>query len=546
MLVLLPAFLLILTSVGILIARWLHLPHAYGYTWLGASVMTLITWGLLLYQRWNPPAGFSIYGWRPVEGLVAQLTFQLDTVSWSYSFALVSLVLAVILTASARLDVSIPEAWASSLAITGAGLLAVLATTPLTLVLTWTVIDIAETALLLRSSDQTGQARQVIIAFSARVLGTASVIWAMLVSFRQGQVLSLTQVVPQAGIFLLIGAGLRLGVVPLYFPYSREVRMRRGVGTILRLVSPAVALPLLSRLPAAVASPDLAPFLLMFTALGSLYGSAMWLFSSDELNGRPYWLIALAGMAVGGAIRGHPEATVAWGVALVAAGGTLMLYSNRKWQIRFIPLLAFIGLTGLPYTPAASGWNALVVPPVNALDLVYIAAHSLLLIGFLRHTLRPGPNLSGAERWAQVMYPFGLFIPAISFWLTEILGRQGSLTMGVWWASILSTLLAVAGYAAMIRFERQPEPTAASVPHSRIDPIIHRVRWWILLAQRIGRGLSIILRLDWFYDLFFKIYTLLQHIIMFITAILEGAGGMLWVILLVVLIITVLRPGAKP
>jgi hypothetical protein len=551
MLVLLPVFILILAASGILILSWIRPRYGYGYAWLGASSLAMVTWVLLLVMRWRTPAPFSIASWQSSKTLLEALNFQLDGVSWSYSFAMVSLVLTVVLTASARMNTSIPVSWAGSLAISGVALLAILATTPLALILAWTVIDLVELALLLRSSDQTRQAQQVVLSFSIRVLGTLSVILAMLVSQSQGGPLSLAQVNPESGIFLLIGAGLRLGVVPLYLPYRQEVRMRRGLGTILRLVAPATALPLLSRLPATVAPPQYAPYFLLFTALASLYGGAMWLFSTDELNGRPYWLIALAGMSVGGVIRGHPEATISWGVALIIAGGTLFLYSSRTRRLNYIPLVALLGLTGLPFTPAASGWGGLVVPPFNALDIVYMAAHSLVLMGFARHAMRPAAESPRMERWAEAMYPLGLLILTVSYWVIGLIGWKGSIAVGTWWAAVISTIAAVGGAILLQRMEHLPEDPATplpAAPRGRIAPqaVVARLRWWVILSQRIGRGLSVILRLDWFYELFFLVYNLVQQIILFFTAILEGAGGMLWVILLLVIFVTLVGGGGKP
>ncbi len=41
---------------------------------------------------------------------------------------------------------------------------------------------------------------------------------------------------PQAGLLLIVAAGLRLGVLPVHLPYNSESSLRRGLGTMLRLV----------------------------------------------------------------------------------------------------------------------------------------------------------------------------------------------------------------------------------------------------------------------------------------------------------------------
>src|SRR5690606_31770558 len=95
---------------------------------------------------------------------------------------------------------------------------------------------------------------------------------------------------PQAGLYLLLAAGLRVGVLPLHLPYAGESVLRRGVGTALRAITAASSLILLARIPAGSIAPQYAPYLLMFTALAAVYGGWMWLRAPDELTGRPYWL----------------------------------------------------------------------------------------------------------------------------------------------------------------------------------------------------------------------------------------------------------------
>lgn len=531
MLVLLPVIVLFVAAAVLVVGQRLRL--SFGIAWLSTSALTLALWGYFLFLRFSPQAPFSISGWRPLEGDASVLLFTLDGISWPYAFALVSLLVGVILTASARLalDTS-PWAWAGSLAITGAGLLAIMAGNPLTLILSWTIIDLVELGVIIRSARTSSQAQQAVIAFAARVGGTLMAVFALVLSRWRGELLIFSEVLPEVGVFLLLAAGLRLGVVPLYLPYTHEVRMRRGLGTVLRLVAPASALPVLSRLPPTVAPPDLAVFLLVFSALAALYGSAMWLSARDELNGRPYWLISLAGMAVGSSIRGHPDAALAWGITLLLAGGTIFLFTARRRSMLPLPMLALVGLSGLPYTPSASGWVGLVVLPFNVLDILSIAAHSLLLLGFLRHLLAARDDLAQMERWIQVMYPFGLLLTVVSYWLSGIIGWQGSLTLGIWWGAAASTLIATGGAHLLLRYLHAVELNE------------HLSNWAIVSIRSIGRVLSLIFRLDWIYRFFWSIYRLVQRLVRFLTVILEGDGGVLWALVLLALLATLLYPGA--
>ncbi len=61
--------------------------------------------------------------------------------------------------------------------LTALGILAVAAENPLTLILAWSAIDLAELVAMLRSTEGEEHSRGVVIAFASRVTGTVLVIW---------------------------------------------------------------------------------------------------------------------------------------------------------------------------------------------------------------------------------------------------------------------------------------------------------------------------------------------------------------------------------
>jgi len=533
MLVLLPIFVLLITALAILILQWIR--PAFGFSWIIAALSSIASWGILLAYHWHPPAPFIVQNWIPVRGFISNLSFEIDNNSWPYGISLVSLVAGTVLTAGARLQHrSNPIVWAGSLAITSVGLLGTFATSPLALLLAWSSIDLFELAIMLGSSQVSRLNQQAVIAFSARVAGSFLVILAMAVSYAQNVTLTLDTVPAGAGIFLLVAAGLRLGVLPLHLPYPQEVLMRRGMGNMLRMVAPASSLVILARLPGSAVPSAWAPYLLVFTGLSVIYGGVMWLTAEDEVKGRPYWIIALAGMAISCVIQGKPAASLAWGVALLLSGGALFLFSARRVRILFILALGVLGLTGLPFTPAASGWAGLLTPPFDLLDGIFILALPLLIVGYVRHALRAGDAMESLDRWIQIVYPLGLMLVAGTLWLVGVFGWPGSLTIGVWWGSLSSAVLATGGWL-WLRFSSRIRITQAKPPG-----------WFVLLIQQSRDGLAAFFRLEWAYQLFGLIFQLVQRIVQLITTILEGDGGVLWVLLLLALLVSLIQAGVRP
>jgi len=530
--ILLPVILPVFTAVVILILS--RTQPRFGVSYLVAVLVSLANWSLVLAFHWIQPPPLALAEWLPIPGLPAAIIFQLDSVSWAYAFAITSLAAAVILTASARLALrSIPAAWAGSLLVSGAAILAIISGSPLALALAWTIIDLIELAIILGTVNQPQMSLQAVLSFSARVTGTFFLIIAMAISQSNGQVLILIDPPQASAILLLVAAGLRLGVLPLHLPYTAEVPLRRGLGTILRLASPASSLVLLAHLPPNVVPASVYPFLLIFSALAGLYGAAMWAAAENEINGRPYWMIALAGMCVASTIRGYPQSSLAWGTALILSGGILFLYTARERLTGFPLALSLLAFTGLPFTPAARGWYGLVIPPINVPDLIFLAAHALVMIGFIHHALRPADALSTMERWIQVLYPLGLYLLALASWLLLLLGLPDSLTSGVWWASLLSALITLGYLVWYWRFR------------SRISTERFEKNWIVIVGRRAARMLGAVLRLDWLYRLLAALLNLFQLFLRVITAILEGEGGILWIFVLLALLLSLFR-GANP
>jgi hypothetical protein len=332
-------------------------------------------------------------------------------------------------------------------------------------------------------------------------------------------------------IFMLLAAGLRLGVLPLNIPYVREAYPWRGLGNVLRMVGPASSLVVLGRMPVQAVPEEWRGLLLAFSALAAAYGGAMWLVTDHELNGRPYWIISLAALAVASVVNGKPQASMAWGVACILSGSVLFFYSARQRRNLVIPVIGLIGITGLPFTPAASGWSGVIGSPSQAFSPLFLLSVVLLIWGYVRHAQRPREELHRLERWVHTIYPAGLFSLILAHWFIGLFGWPGSRTVGVWWASIITAVLAGLGLAAA---NYLPNFTAGSAISGS---------WVSVFARKAGGFLNSIFRLNWLYRFLAWIYRVLQSFIQLVTAVLEGDGGILWSLVILALLISLIWTG---
>ncbi len=518
MFILLPIFILLLTAATLFLLRFVR--PTFKYPWLIAASGAVVAFASIFFWQLHLPESISMGSWQPGTVFNFSPTWLADGISWPYALALGAICAGVIWTSVVRAE-NDPAAWAGTLLLTAFGILAVAAGNPITLILMWSAIDLAELIAMLRSTDGVERNQGVVIAFATRVAGTGLVLWAILVVNASGNLMTLTAIPDIAGIYLLIAAGLRLGIFPLHLPYRKENVLRRGFGSTLRLISAAASLALLARIPASSVQSSLLPTLTVLTIIAALYSGWMWLRASDEILGRPFWVLGTASLAIAACLRGNPTGSIGWGIILILGGGLLFLFSARKKSIIWIPLICLWGLSTLPYSPTAPAWQS-----GNQISWVYIVpfipAQALLMAGVIRHVLHPGEtSLESHEKWAKFLYPTGMFFPGSITILLGFWGWNGARTLGIWWAGIIATVLA-AGFTIL----------AVSVL-DRSKPAFIPSQW------------TRIFRINWLYKSLTAVYDFLCRIAGVITSSLEGEGGLLWSLLLLALILSVLTTQAR-
>jgi hypothetical protein len=514
MLAFITIMLLLVTALGIGVLHLLR--PGFAYFWLVAMVSALLAWPLALLSRVRLPETFIPLLWRPADLFPSSPFLLVDNLSWPFALALATLLFSMILTDVARAAEADWLTWGGSLALTGLGLLAVQSGNALTLMLAWAALDSLELAILLTYVRHGEGRERIVIAFFPRVASILLVLWASLAARSQGSEILFSAVpggIPaQASLYLLLAAGLRLGVVPLHLFLMKEEALRRGLGTTTRLVPAAASLALLARTANTGVPSAFFPYLATFAGLAAVLGGLAWVTARDELEGRPYWLIGMGALAVASALRGQPAACLAWGIATLFSGGLLFYMSARSRWLVGVGALGFVGVTALPYTPAWKGAYVF-VDPVTPLTVLLLLSQALLLAGYLGHILRRGPSLYEAERWVGVIYPLGLIILPISHFIAGWWGGVGNgpFQLAIAWPGAVALAL-VAGLAALSR---------------RIYEI----------PERVVAAIRGLLSFGWLYHYLWILYQGVGRLLNFMTTILEGDGGILWSLLLLALLI---------
>jgi hypothetical protein len=514
MLILVTCLLLFITAQALVIVRVIQ-PQAR-YAWLMATGGGFLAWLSVFVWLAQMPVELAFPAWQPQSLFKTTIFFRVDAANWALAASIITLTLSILLTAVSRPIFTNSLSWAGTLILSGLGILAVTANNPLTLLLILALFDLTELISQLSSVQGEKNNERVVISFSTRVFGLVIILWSYIESFSTGNVFTFQSIPSNAGVYLVIAAGLRLGVLPLHLPYSTESSIRRGFGTALRLVGAASTLSILGRVE--IVSTSLTPFLMIFVAAASLYGGWMWLRAPDELNGRPYWMIGIASLTVLAALSGNPVGAAAWACALVLVGGSLFLSSVQVGWLNRALLVGAWSLSSLPFSITASAWQG----TLNFITPFGVVAQVLIVAGFVRHALRANASDSLDEQpgWAKIVYPAGILLLIVMQILFGFVGWDGALQTGNILIAVIASIL-----------------TLGLVWGTRRFRIFNPVRaHWVTSAGAGVNGL---------YQGLWSIYRGLAQLGLAVTNALEGEGGIMWTLLFLILFISIIVQGIQ-
>ncbi len=491
----------------------------FAYTWVVAALGALIAWPFVLISRSNIPQSIMMFNWRP--GWISEYspTLLVDEYSWPFALALATLVLSAILTDVIRANEANWSIWFGALVLGALGVLAVQAGNPMTLLLLWMAIDLAEMVILLGQLPGSKDRERVIISFSTRLAGTMLLVWSMIYTRSLGQNLDFSNIPIQVSIFLLLAAGLRLGVLPMHQPLRREYATRRNLGTISRLVAAGASMILLVRTAEVGVPQNMTLILLLLSGFAAIYSSIAWVNAPDEVEGRPYWILGLASFVVASTIRAQPSAGLAWGIVTILSGSVVFLMSLRQKYLLILPAIGVLGLSSLPYLPI---WNGvyLYVPGFHPALVLFLIAQSVFLVGYVYQAFKPLPKQIAMDRFVWIIYPWGLVL--------------------------LPGVLILVGW-----FERDMPLSLASGLPGLVIAVLCGI--WVLLALQLRKretiartihsaGIFVVrfFSLEWVYRFLWGVYFAMGRVIHLAINILEGDGGILWALLFVVLFVAIL------
>ena len=508
-----PPFLLLATGIALLTIN-LRQPR-FQFSWLVAASGSLAAYLALIVLRLFYPFQNGVNSWVLGNSIDLALRFQWDSLAWKFSLAMAVLLLGSLLTDILR--ASEPEwgEWTATLMIGGLVILGTLSANLFSLLVIMALIDLAILFIQLSYNQEPVKIRRALGGFGARTMGLGSIVLVALVS--DGEAVA---VWPFLLLILLLGFFLRMGVLPAGWAGLDTWSRERRLGTIVAFAPVATALIFLFRAMTVPLGADEYNLTLALLILPAFIVGLLWAVRRDSIAARSLWIFGVGTLALLSALRGLEEASTAWGLALLLAGALLYFYTWRQRWMRVIPLVAVWGASSLALSATWDG-AALYAPPVPFLLYFFLILQAGLLAGYLSKARAEGQMLEATERWIQVLYPSGLVLIALTWFLLAWLPWKGIEWLGAnpIWPGFVATAIGLG-----IWFGRR--------------------RWWS--SERWETlGLSVTAQWNRFVELLGEAIDLIRRLLGFLTIVLEGRGGVLWAILLLTLLISLLASLAQ-
>ncbi|MBN1231481.1 MAG: hypothetical protein JXA19_06440 [Anaerolineales bacterium] len=513
MVIFIPITLLLFTAAGIFLASRFN--PKFAYFWLIAFTGSISSWTSAIVLKFFIPFSVTPFNWSKVDLFTITPEYILDSTSWQILFAMLTIQVSVLLIDTSFLEEGNWFSWAGTMVICAIGGFTVLSGNFLSLIICWTWIDIFELVLLLFRAKDNETKKNILFYSFTNFGGTMLVLFSWIIAISNGESFSFSSIPPISMILLLGAIMLRLGVFPLHVLKLHEPFLHRGLGTTVRLITPATSFYLAIRIAEFGIPENVRWAAFVIFLVPAIYGLFIWLSAKDELNGRSGWTLILAIFILISSIFQLPMAALVWALIFLYTGSLIFLSPFTNTALWVVSGVSVLFLVNLYFSPGYTGSAMYRMPWYYSAAVIPIQA--LLVLGFVKHTYNKGKKREYEESWMLLLYNIGLIVLPAGFIIASLLDtdlRLGWTTNGSFWLSFAVILFSAGlGYLSKKVF-RIPERITNRVNSLSLQ------KHMIPIGKAISGGVNSIFSIP--------------------TKLLESRGGTLWTLLFLALVISLL------
>jgi len=533
MLLLTPVLVLLVAIVVILVLSLVK--FRVGSIWLLGAVLSFGAWLSWLPSAFLKPAPVEVLNWLPDPFSGHSVVLNYSSEQWTIGFLLITLLVAVVFSEAKYLDTpNYLFRLTASMLLTAFGLLAILARSILAFVLAWSLIDLIEFGVLAVLIGRPKSHASAITSVLFRAIGILLlIIFTSIVPLdtATGTPLDLSSQLWWTLILLVL---FRMGTLPLYQPYVDAPVYQRGIISLVRTLPMMTSFAFITFM-ARYGAPEIDKgFIYGVLTIAILYASIGWFSASNEIQGRPHWLFAMAGFGLATLLTGNTEALMGIATVLVTGGSGLFLYSPRLSRINPFIVILVAGLLVIPFTPSAaiSGLSNGTAPLF--FRIMWVICYAILIAGVLKHAVQRAERTDNLEPWMLLFHTIALYFIAAAPWLIVGFFLRLQIIFVNWWPWITTLVLVIVILTAFFLFSR------------RIIFFRNRHGEGFKLLERILQVPGDLLRFAWIDKLLSSIGFLIDKGVRLFARVLEGDGGVLWSFLFIVLLLSLLLVKQAP
>jgi len=506
-----------------------------GSIWLITALMTTAAWGVTLVLGVISPEPLIISDWLPRPHNFTGLVFSWHAQNWAIGFMVITLITAIIFSEAKYLDsADYIRKISGSLFLGAFALLAVMAGTPLSFVIAWSLIDLIEFGAFFVSI---GEERSLISAATSMLFrGIGIFLLLFLTSVIPANVFQSNKVVFTTPLWVMIifMVLFRTGILPLFQPFQKSPAYQRGIVTILRLVPLASTFAFIQYILSIGQPVQLSGVWLIVITIAILWGAVSWFAAKNELLGRSYFLFAMAGFGLAALLTATPDALPALAAILISAGAGLFLYSPRLKRINPFLIIVGLSLLTIPFTPSASLSSLFVGDSPFMIRLLWCIGFSFLVAGWFKHSLKRIEDTTQLEPWMFLFHSIALYFIALAPWVLVVVFLPQQNQFLLWWPWI--TILVLSALIVGIPFAFR----------SRFGVVRSQHRNIVEIGERITGIMVSFLKFNWLSRILASLGFVIDRIVNSLARVMEGDGGILWSFLFIALLLSLLFTRQMP
>lgn len=434
--VLLPTAILLLGAGIAALSR----RRSRSFQWAIPPAFAIAAWVATLLGAGVVPEQLSLSAWRPASIFPDHIRLTLDFVGWPIQLAILSVLLAILLSGPFTHSAVHAGQAAWPLAYAAAGVLALQAENLLTVALSWAILDLVGRGVPIAgrgaNSERHAADDGMLVLSSAGILLVLAAVLGLPPGAAKFTLSGVGSSTPAAVLFLS-GVGLRW-ISTWRGPASTSEGDTEGSGRALVWVLPTAAG--VAALGRVLGSPEgaLVGWTAAAGALACVLGTSGWLVARGAEDGLPRLVIGIAGVGGLAAAANPPNAGVAWssaGVLILLTGVLVIIWRPYARAYRILLTISTLTLAGLPFTPGgvlaailASGGGGTLGVIAGGIGLLGMAAMAVRLGAHVRLPQEPWPPI---ERWRKVAYALGIVLPVAALPWTYAFLRSHTATGGV-------------------------------------------------------------------------------------------------------------------